>query len=371
MKEQALLTLKSSLFIKPVLSFFALLISTIIVFSCVKDEVIYPNLTNYTVTFYTDSPNGGNSEIVKQEVSDSAISLIYQLNSGFNSPYVGLSITPKLNGFINAKKYNQINLSIKGEEVNRIGFALYTPPLSNFENLKNDETLNHCYLNISNKKQTYAIAIHELKHPEWWDDIHQIQATGKSDLLLNKILHINIGSAFSPEIAGQKKLEIYSIVFTRNNQLLFILLTSTYIALVLLFFTILLTIRRQKNKKENITVSYQSLEITQSSTGDERCIDYINRNYDNSNLSLDIISKAVFISPRRITTQINEQFNCNFKTYLNRIRINESKRFLTQTDLNIGEIAFKVGFNNQSHFNRVFKSEMNLSPTEYREKQQF
>jgi AraC-like DNA-binding protein len=33
----------------------------------------------------------------------------------------------------------------------------------------------------------------------------------------------------------------------------------------------------------------------------------------------------------------------------------------------MGEIAFKVGFNNQSHFNRVFKSMVGINPSEFRE----
>lgn len=83
-------------------------------------------------------------------------------------------------------------------------------------------------------------------------------------------------------------------------------------------------------------------------------------------LTLELISKETTVTPRRIAHTIYEKYKCNYKTYINRIRINESKRFLTQTDLTIGEVAYKVGFNTQSHFNRVFKSETGLIPTDYR-----
>ena len=65
--------------------------------------------------------------------------------------------------------------------------------------------------------------------------------------------------------------------------------------------------------------------------------------------------------------RIQKSFECNFKTYVNRLRINESKRLLAETELNMGEIAFKVGFSNQTHFNRVFKNFENISPSDYRE----
>jgi len=48
--------------------------------------------------------------------------------------------------------------------------------------------------------------------------------------------------------------------------------------------------------------------------------------------------------------------------------MSESKRLLLETDLPIGEITYRVGFNNQTHFNRVFKAEMQISPSEYRSK---
>lgn len=48
--------------------------------------------------------------------------------------------------------------------------------------------------------------------------------------------------------------------------------------------------------------------------------------------------------------------------------IQEAKKMLDETDMTITEIAFSVGFNSNTHFARVFKSIMNLSPIKYRNK---
>lgn len=56
----------------------------------------------------------------------------------------------------------------------------------------------------------------------------------------------------------------------------------------------------------------------------------------------------------------------NFKTYSNTIRLTEEKRLLQETDLPISDIAYITGYNHISHFNRVFKKELEVSPRECR-----
>jgi AraC-like DNA-binding protein len=117
-----------------------------------------------------------------------------------------------------------------------------------------------------------------------------------------------------------------------------------------------------------ITIAYKPVESSAIENSKSDFIGFINHNFQNSELTLDFVSGETGVSQRKITSEIQNRFGCNFKTYINRLRLNESKRLLLNKELNIGEIAFKVGFNNQSHFNRVFKAEFQISPTEFREK---
>ena len=367
MKTPVFKIFKSKYFIKPAIIITIIFIGILSYFINIKDQIIFPNLENFSYEYYTDEPNGGKSQVLEYIVSDTVIKLKFLLRKGFLSPYVGISISPETNKYIKAGKYNQISLNILGQNIDRIGISIYTPPLDNPKNNNQEETLYHSYLNILNRQHTYNIPVKQLKHPEWWEDLHHISETLKNKPELNKILHLNIGSAYAPDIDNKKALEIYSIAFTRDNTELFSLLGIIYGTLILLNFGILYLINLRNNKKASITVSYKPLEITNRSGYEEKCIEYINTNYNNSELTLDKIADKTAVTPRHITNIIHEKYNCNFKTYLNRIRINESKRFLIKTDLNIGEIAYKVGFNNQSHFNRVFKSELQISPSEYRE----
>ena len=55
-----------------------------------------------------------------------------------------------------------------------------------------------------------------------------------------------------------------------------------------------------------------------------------------------------------------------FRQYLNRIKIHESKRLLLETDRQVTDIAFRVGYKNVTHYNRIFKEMEEVSPNQFR-----
>jgi AraC-like DNA-binding protein len=55
-----------------------------------------------------------------------------------------------------------------------------------------------------------------------------------------------------------------------------------------------------------------------------------------------------------------------YVTFLNEVRIAQSCKLLISKDFTIAQICYQCGFNNLSHFNRVFKHINNLSPKAYR-----
>jgi AraC-like DNA-binding protein len=56
----------------------------------------------------------------------------------------------------------------------------------------------------------------------------------------------------------------------------------------------------------------------------------------------------------------------NFTDYVSRIRVEKAKNLLLNHNLRVSEIAYEVGFQSLTHFNRVFKKVMGQSPTDYR-----
>ncbi len=369
MNRRVAQTLKSKNFLYPVVGITLCAIAVVFAFSSVKDKVIFPQQALYKITPYTDASNHGNSEIKDFSVTDSLLTLQYQLHEGFSSPYVGLTIAPIITNFIDAHLYNQVQITVAGEGVQRIGFAFYMPPLPGVKDGTGDETIYHTYLNINHQLNAYTIWLADLRYPEWWADLHQLSSDAQQNSDYSKILHVNISSAFAPNIQAEKKITLSEIRFVRDNSLLYLYIAIGYFMAVILLFVILHRKNFKKVHNEKIEINYKPIAVDESKPDDDSILEYINTHFQDSALNLELVASETGFSSRKITSHINDVFKCNFKTYINRIRIQEAQRLLTNTDLNIGEIAYKVGFNNQSHFNRVFKAEKEMNPTEYRENQ--
>jgi len=328
---------------------------------------IFPSKNNFAVGFYTDSANGGHSEITQHSVSDTAIALDFQLKKGFLSPYVGLSIGPTKDSTVNLAHYNQIRLTIAGKEIKTINFSLFT--LNPYYRKKgNSKDLNfYTLVEISPEEKQYTIDVNQMNVPDWWRSLNHISPQEKIKPDLKHVYNFNMGNAYVPLLNTTCSLHIYSISIVRDNSRLAIMLIVSWLTFFILLLIIYHLRAWLKQKQVSITISYRSVEVEEEKQPAEDFIGYINRSFQEHELSLEQVSEHTGVTPRRIAHSIQETYNCNFKTYVNRIRINESKRLLRETDWPIGEIAFRVGFGNQSHFNRVFKSQTQQSPSQYRE----
>ena len=92
--------------------------------------------------------------------------------------------------------------------------------------------------------------------------------------------------------------------------------------------------------------------------------------YLNSSITLTEIAQKLNIAPCSLSQIINETFQQNFRDFVNKYRIEESKRLLTQLNqnLNIMGIALDAGFNSKSAFNSAFKKHTGVTPKEFKNK---
>ena len=93
--------------------------------------------------------------------------------------------------------------------------------------------------------------------------------------------------------------------------------------------------------------------------------DYI-QEHQGEKLSLGQVARAVNMSTFYFCKTFKKITGINFTDYLSRVRIEKSKNLLLNPNLRVSEIAFEVGFQSLTHFNRVFKKILGHSPTDYR-----
>ncbi len=83
-------------------------------------------------------------------------------------------------------------------------------------------------------------------------------------------------------------------------------------------------------------------------------------------LSLPGLAAHFALSPYHLSRTFKRVTGFSFVEYLNSIRIREAERLLRETRLPVTEVAAKVGFENLTHFGRVFKSTTGTTPLRYR-----
>lgn len=93
--------------------------------------------------------------------------------------------------------------------------------------------------------------------------------------------------------------------------------------------------------------------------------DHIMHNYRDE-VNISDIAKKINLSEAGFFKFIKKQTKKPYTQIINEFRINNACKQLIDNDKTISEILYESGFNNQSYFNRKFKSIMSVTPFEYR-----
>ncbi len=83
-------------------------------------------------------------------------------------------------------------------------------------------------------------------------------------------------------------------------------------------------------------------------------------------LSLAAVARQAGMSAFYFCKTFKKVTGVNFTHYVSRFRGEKAKNLLSNLNYRISEVAFEVGFQSLTHFNRVFKLIAGESPTEYR-----
>lgn len=293
------------------------------------------------------------------------LSLHYHLSAQLAEPFVGMYFhknSPN-DPFFQLANYNVISVYITSSLGKRIPIT-YTVDYPGFTK-KEQELTNIPYTAILDYKGEgwYDIPLTEFKKQSWWFREHQLKEDQFPNINLNRVNYLVIGSCQILGNNGKDTITLKGIKFKKDKTTLF----YYWLAFVIVGGTVGIMLIIYKREKK-VLIPYIPQEVENGGKDKLSLIkEYVAKNYPNPDLSQLSMQKDLGISSREIGLIIKEQLNSNFKNYLNMIRLAEVKRLLLETELPVSDIAYRTGYSNISHFNRVFKQETGLNPKQFRE----
>ena len=131
-------------------------------------------------------------------------------------------------------------------------------------------------------------------------------------------------------------------------------------------------LKNRKQLREHYTSELSQDARTGASKIDRRFINefiaIVEKNLGNDHFSAEDICKETHISRLQLNRKIKALLDMNVNDYILNARLQKAKYLLSNQDLTIAEVAYKVGFASQAYFATVFKSKLSVTPSEYKDK---
>lgn len=97
----------------------------------------------------------------------------------------------------------------------------------------------------------------------------------------------------------------------------------------------------------------------------ERIEAYVMDNLSNE-LGREQIGAYLYLNPDYVARVFKKAAGISLSRYIFNTRLQVAKTLLVETNASVGEICEKIGYMNHSHFTKVFKKEVGMTPVEYR-----
>lgn len=108
------------------------------------------------------------------------------------------------------------------------------------------------------------------------------------------------------------------------------------------------------------------IQLVNSTTELNDIILYLHTNYSKK-ITIKELEKVFHINRTTLSKKFQDATDMTIKKYLIKLRIKVAAMMLRDTLLPISEIAYRVGFNDNTHFTRMFKKYFERLPSEYRD----
>lgn len=97
----------------------------------------------------------------------------------------------------------------------------------------------------------------------------------------------------------------------------------------------------------------------------ERIVSIINQYLEDPSLNVQLLADEVGLSRVQLHRKVKALTGISTSEFIRNIRLKQAEKLLLDKQMNISQVAYALGFTNQTHFSTLFKKMYGLSPSEY------
>ncbi|HEX5057395.1 MAG TPA: AraC family transcriptional regulator [Gammaproteobacteria bacterium] len=324
---------------------------------------------------FTDAVEGGSSTV---SVTEDVYGLDYEyiLTESVEHPVVTAAVAFSGPGdapvLVDLSRYSTATFRVKCMPRNALAFFIYsfdakvTNP-GNFYSYRGARAFFSCLEEWSDVE----IDLKHLNIPPWWLESVKLDPSDQ-DYRLDKVIAIAFGASRDGLVNTPSKVKIggltlhghdwrYAWIFAGFSTLAWIGFASWFFRH---YTSSLLSDVKSKLKKDQPLMAYQRLSIEPHRDKEKsQVLQFMAAQYRNPDISLEFAVETLGINRTKINELLKDELGMTFSAYLNKLRLSEAARLLSQRDdTNVEEIAHSVGYSDVSYFRKLFKNEYGCTP---------
>jgi AraC-like DNA-binding protein len=328
----------------------------------------------------SDAEDNGRSTI---QLNDATQSLDYSFTISEGAPYnyasVDLSFiaadetSPR---FADLSKYSHLRFNARCSPQNVLSFTVHTFD-KRFTDLNNPETFRipMTFFACDDQWTQVDIDLRHLEIPEWWLNAHKLPLSDRNyDLSQVSGLSFGISVQSPKDVMSAAKIVELELI-GRDWKFAYIYgfcALALWLAYAFWFFKkhtqALIADLEERMQKDRPLIAYQQLSVEPHRDKEKSAVlRYMATEYANPDISLETAISTIGINRAKMNSILKDEIGLTFSAYLNKLRLTEAARLLSEkSEANVAEIAFSVGYNNVSYFNKLFKNEYGCSPKTFK-----
>lgn len=316
--------------------------------------------------------------VVKNEVGTIEYDFFLDVTEPFAYTHYSMYFVDPIQSYIQVDltRYSNITFKVQCDPKNVLLFVLFSfddkvTDLNNMSTRRVSSTAFSCDKHWSD----ISVDFSSLDTPHWWLGRYGFEFSDTS-YQLNKSMGFAWVNSLQSPLNTPSHVKLTDIRLQGSDPRYLYGAIAICLALWILFFiwqfrryvTVLTAELKEKMRQDQPLIAYAKLTIEpqrdKEKTGLFR---YMATEYANSELSLEQTAAALGINRTKINDILKDELGLTFSTYLNKLRLTEAARLLSENEeANISEIAYSVGYNNVSYFSKLFKQEYGCAPKTFK-----